>query len=781
MSCCHSNKVSTSLTSRRAWTVSGLALRHALTLGLHVRSKTRSLSDVDKEYRVRLFWSLYDLERLLNQLTGRPSCVSPRDISADLPLNVDGSSFDRAKRLYAESQHTGDANEAGERRDTRDQSNEIRRKSETRSRQHSREDEGSPMDITPQTVNSAGGSPDSEDSSSPSVHGPPRLQVTDSTYFIYWTRLAIISHDIFNDLYSPSMVSSKWSEIQKIIRRVDRKLKAWRHSLPWEFDFEADGPKPYTPNDNKSPNTYSLDQQRWEYMENQRIGLSLLWNSARMILYRPTLCRLKHQIPKESERSKDFNASAAETCIGCARNIIACLPTKNSPRSRVEMAYSPDTESMYRLTPWWNTIHYIIESASVLMLELAYRAEHVPSQAEEVLEDAKRAVGWMKALAPQSVAAKKGYVVYEILLRRVAPKVGHFVGRLTCDGDLPKGEEGNDVQTRPALTLPNGQTSSDFNTTHSPTHRRRPSYQRTPSYHYADAHPHASATTQWASTNSHPNQASSKQATFLPQTQEPRQTMQKSDRHFYGLPPLNAAQQAQAAAQPPQPQPQQHQMTTAAESQSYFSQTPTTAPQQQPIPDIFSGLGSGGMGFGLDALQAFQFAGGVYGRYDEFGPWLEGIETFIDGGFDQLADPGTGGYAPQEQGVHLSVSGAAVVDSSGNTSLSGGNVVVQPQSQANMTGMDGMDGMQQQLPVSGPAGSNQTNVQAGQEYCFVPTQGPVGPMGVSGSYQTYGVPQAQMGGQQQQPQQQQQQSFMGPSGGVLPPRPKYPRNNGGRG
>lgn len=661
----------------RAWTISGLAIRHALTLGLHVRSKTRSLSDVDKEYRVRLFWSLYALERLLNQLTGRPSCVSPRDISADLPLNVDETTFDREKPLYQEQQHSGSADDAGKSRDTQDQNRDS--KSQSRSRQHSREDEGSPMDITPQSMES-GASPDSEDSSSPSVHGIPRLHVTESAFFIYTVRLAIISHDIFNDLYSPSMVNSKWSKIQKIIRRVDRNLKTWRHSLPWEFDFEADGPKAFTPSDNKSPNTYSAHQRRWDELENQRIGLSLLWNSSRMILYRPTLCRLKHQIPKESERSKDFNASAAETCIGCARNIIACLPTKTSARSRAEQAYSPDTESMYRLTPWWNTIHYIIEAASVLMLELAYRAEHVPAQAEEILEDAKRAVSWMKALSPQSVAAKKGYVVYEILLRRVAPKVGHFVGRLTRDGELPKGEDGlnQNHTTRPGLS--NGVSHHDSN--HSP-HHRRPSYQRAASYLPTDSQP------QWANPTA---------KSFLPQTQEPRQTMQHSDRHFYGLPPPGSGLQninpnPNLPAHLQSSDQQMTGLTTLPETTAGYA-PPTTMPHSAPPPgmDLFAGLH-----FGLDALQSFHYAGDVYGRYDEFGPWLDGIEAFP--GFDQFSagDPsggdGGGGYIPQGQ-MHAPNAGGQMgrVDTSAGTPIT--NALSMPVSASGRSGTLPSSGLQ---------------------------------------------------------------------------------------
>jgi hypothetical protein len=69
--------------------VIGLSIRHATALGLHLRCGVKEISDLDKELRVRVWWSLYSLERLLGEYTGRPSCISDFDISTPLPLNLD--------------------------------------------------------------------------------------------------------------------------------------------------------------------------------------------------------------------------------------------------------------------------------------------------------------------------------------------------------------------------------------------------------------------------------------------------------------------------------------------------------------------------------------------------------------------------------------------------------------------------------------------------------------------------------------------------------------------
>ncbi|KAK7177770.1 hypothetical protein PSPO01_16178, partial [Paraphaeosphaeria sporulosa] len=60
----------------RAWVVAGLALRFAIALGLHVRIEDPSASRAKREALVRVWWSLYYLERQLTIITGRPKDIN---------------------------------------------------------------------------------------------------------------------------------------------------------------------------------------------------------------------------------------------------------------------------------------------------------------------------------------------------------------------------------------------------------------------------------------------------------------------------------------------------------------------------------------------------------------------------------------------------------------------------------------------------------------------------------------------------------------------------------
>jgi hypothetical protein len=362
-----------------------------MALGLHVRSEAKDLSDMDKELRVRLWWSLYSLEHLLDELTCRPSCISDRDISTPLPINVDEAHFRRDIALYDDlvsEQSVISPNLKGKAKLSVPQIPTPAASS-----------------IGPSLVSSA-----AADSPTYSAYTfrMTRLPVTSSTYYVYRTQLSIISHEILTELYCAALVKSKWSEVQETIRDIDSRLLNWKASLPEELDFS-------------SP---SIQHDRFA---SQRTALSMFYNSSRMTLFRPCLCRFEGRIENQSERSKTFDNNSAVTCIQSARNVLASLPSMLEPAK------------VYTTTAWWSIVHYIVEAGSVLMLELAYRAEHLPSQAQEILDDSKKAVLWLRAMSDQSIAARKGWEIFDSLLQTVAPKIGGDTWNMPKSAPVPPG------------------------------------------------------------------------------------------------------------------------------------------------------------------------------------------------------------------------------------------------------------------------------------------------------------------------------------------------------
>ncbi|CZR65645.1 uncharacterized protein PAC_15545 [Phialocephala subalpina] len=369
----------------RAWTICGLAIRQALTLGLQVRSHAESLSDYDKEQRVRLWWCLYTLECLLNELTGRPSCISDQDISAVLPLNINEHDIQGSQFMYSSSPV-----------------------SEQFSRRASRGSRSSDSRPTA-TYQMPAGIPQ------PLIHKFPALSlpVTNSTYFIYRVQLCIVSHEIVTQLYCAATTKAKWSSVQSTIKRIDSRLLSWRDTLPSSFNITFDS---WTSPDLSSPNIL------------QRLGLAMIFNSSRMILFRPCLCRFERRVESHSKESKDFNQEAAEICIHSARTMINLIHWCSS-----------SVEKLYAITPWWNTLHCLCEALSVLMLEMAFQAQHLPSEAAYILEDAKNGIRWLCMMAGESVSARKAWEIFDCLIRLVAPMISWSVYDMPTEAPIPPG------------------------------------------------------------------------------------------------------------------------------------------------------------------------------------------------------------------------------------------------------------------------------------------------------------------------------------------------------
>jgi len=69
-------------------------------------------------------------------------------------------------------------------------------------------------------------------------------------------------------------------------------------------------------------------------------------------------------------------------------------------------------------------LHHLKRALIVLLLELSFRAEHMPADAAELLTEAKAAVNWLRHIGFSSPSAKHTWVTLSRLLHQAAQKVG---------------------------------------------------------------------------------------------------------------------------------------------------------------------------------------------------------------------------------------------------------------------------------------------------------------------------------------------------------------------
>ncbi|MCJ1464608.1 hypothetical protein MMC07_003221 [Pseudocyphellaria aurata] len=216
-----------------------------------------------------------------------------------------------------------------------------------------------------------------------------------TSYFRHYVEINALAQLVVSRLYNPDARHLKWSQIQQRILELDEKLVEWACNLPKTFNVQ--GPFPSNAARSKEPLQKSL---------------GMLFYSTRTIIHRPSLCRLDRLIARQSDTSLTANRDMANKCVHSAQAMLAILPDE------------PELDTIYAGQLWWMIHRHIKRAGTVLLLELAFRARHMPSQSDQLLADAKKAVRWLRAMAQTSLPAEQSWIALSLLLKRAGQRVG---------------------------------------------------------------------------------------------------------------------------------------------------------------------------------------------------------------------------------------------------------------------------------------------------------------------------------------------------------------------
>ncbi|KAI9738265.1 MAG: hypothetical protein M1834_008763 [Cirrosporium novae-zelandiae] len=374
----------------RAWHFSGLAVRYAISLGLHKRNDNPSIKPHRKEIRYRLWWSLYALERTVNIITGRPTAIMDLDCAVPFPVPFEEETFFPDAKGQIK----------------RDIRNNIDPKSSSSFNQYP---EGLSTSVRPTRK------PGPSHSSKIRSISPLRLyawtvEPNPSLAFVFQVRLCMIAHETMRDIYSADVMNHFWSDVQSAIRELSERLEEWKKAVP--------------------PALQIAGPQHGEHnaqMFRLKMGLALFYYSMKMIINRPCLCQISPRMPHESRKSREFNLAAAVNCVRAAQGLIDILPDV------------PDAALLYKASPWWNILEYLVQAATVLMLELSSGASHLPNETDDLLNTAKKAVLWLHSLTRENLAATRAWKMSADMLRLVAHKIGQEIHNMP---ERPLSDEG---------------------------------------------------------------------------------------------------------------------------------------------------------------------------------------------------------------------------------------------------------------------------------------------------------------------------------------------------
>ncbi|RMZ88724.1 hypothetical protein DV736_g4042, partial [Chaetothyriales sp. CBS 134916] len=380
----------------RAWMLIGTAIRQATALGLNLRNETTTLKDSLKEIRYRVWWALYTLEHRLCCMTGRVNCILDEYCTTPLPAPVEEERFETPDGIHLLSKEC-------------QQNDRIPFSNSPSVASHSPSESG----FRSQATKTADSRSPSTRLLSVNLEWARDAAPTAALYFLHLVQLTRFTQNIFQQLYNPSAISGTWSDIQHVIGRLDDQLENWYRQVPAIFDFRRN----------------QRDRDFYEY----RLSLGFFYYGSKIIIYRPCLCRLDRKIPNQSPKSMDFNRSGATGCVDAARDMLRLIPNE------------PNAIGLLTVGPWWSILHFLVQAATVLMLEISFRAHHMPEEADAVLEASKKAIRWLHALGQENHSAQRAWVLCNYMLHRAVSKIGREVT------DMPMQPPG-----RPAMTTGTG-------------------------------------------------------------------------------------------------------------------------------------------------------------------------------------------------------------------------------------------------------------------------------------------------------------------------------------
>ncbi|CAI7622992.1 unnamed protein product [Penicillium pancosmium] len=345
----------------RAWRISALAVRSAINLGINMKNTSLSTPDTFKESRYRVWWCLYTLEHTLGIMTGRATCILDRTFTTPLPIPFEENQWQKPEVV-------GILNNA---RLRDDRINKVMTSARVR--------------YLP--LNPTGSKEATHNSLSHDNSWVKSLSPSFGLVYLYYCDLTIITQEIVNKVYFLDRVMVPWEHIKNRIVELRSRIDQWYKSLPSTLDF-------------KTKSNDDSDQLRCQ------LALAFHFYSARIMLGRA--CPHRSETQRRSLAGGSFSDEMAALSLESAMEMLALISDEPSPIQ------------LYEISPWWCLLHYLMQAATVLLLELSFGSVHMPERKQNLIELTKKSVRWLYAMSEHSVASQRAWQLCDVSLRRFA-------------------------------------------------------------------------------------------------------------------------------------------------------------------------------------------------------------------------------------------------------------------------------------------------------------------------------------------------------------------------
>ncbi|RAH43832.1 putative C6 transcription factor [Aspergillus brunneoviolaceus CBS 621.78] len=355
----------------RSWKLCGYAIRSALTLGFHLRNES-DIRNVMKETKYAVWWSLYLLDCSLCVMTGRPPCINDRFCTTPLPVPFTEEEFDDKEQLILLP--------------------EVRNalvKSLCPGNPRIVDDKGSPEASGAQV-------PDQGNKSEQDVAGILESLISmpnSALFFLYIVDLAAIMHESVEVLYAPGAARKPLHEIEGAISALNSKVDAWLARLPAAFHL-SQGTKAF---------------------QRERTNLAFRFYSAKILITQPCLNHLS-QATDVNELPGSFCEMMAMMCVESADQMLDLLPD------------SPDLAWVYRVSPCWYLLHYLMQSTTILLYALLLVEKPGSVDHRKILERLEKSGRWLTEMSLEDPSAERAWLVCGELISENVPELETKIG-----------------------------------------------------------------------------------------------------------------------------------------------------------------------------------------------------------------------------------------------------------------------------------------------------------------------------------------------------------------
>ncbi|CAI6309904.1 unnamed protein product [Periconia digitata] len=199
--------------------------------------------------------------------------------------------------------------------------------------------------------------------------------------------IGLITQKVLSSIYAPRVATRSWSYIQSLIPSLLAELEEWRGAvLPYRYGKFVN---PFPPPDG----------------DRESFLLRFYYYSNLILITRPCLCRIERRITGQSDFSFDFNETTAKRCVQAAQDMADLLPEDLNLKYLLENG------------PWWIMVHHIMQSMTVLLLELSYQSTHISGDDSSLTPRIRKLVRWLRVMRATDPSSERAYNVVVNIIR----------------------------------------------------------------------------------------------------------------------------------------------------------------------------------------------------------------------------------------------------------------------------------------------------------------------------------------------------------------------------